>query len=335
MEKRKWEGRMCVTDLAISADGQKIFMICDGYLFRSINGGVIFAKLALPEKVWYPLTNLAIAPDEPNQLVVSDSRAGGQHVWKSTNGGAAWLTNSLGTPQSGNTTITDLAITPMVNNKRWIIATIADNKSGLTDLGTVKCYFDNWQNINAVSGTHDYLAVQPSTSFTDNNDHWICVVGVKANGVLDFQIIRVPQGTIENTITFDTAGINAGFTTENTAGKIFCADIALTENFLQDHMAWVGFTRSNYPSPVYFIESTYPSICKNDTQTRNLVFMPGEKMLLVGEYSGTHYWWSQTPNATTPIWYRSPQFPGEGKTLIRTGAKNVYVGTSGRNGGFF
>jgi hypothetical protein len=161
------------------------------------------------------------------------------------------------------------------------------------------------------------------------------VVGVSPLTGFDYQVIKLNNNTV-TTVNFLPAGTDIDYSSGTNNTSVLCADIVLVQDYMSSHMAFVSVARSVYSSSggVYMIENASSHVIKSDTGIKSVAWMP-EKTLLVGEYGSTRFWWTNTPNATTPIWYLGPVLPGEGKAIVRSTSSLFHVSTSGRNGSFF
>ncbi|MGD0795661.1 MAG: hypothetical protein ABR958_08800 [Dehalococcoidales bacterium] len=137
------------TDIAATSDGANIYMVADNtaggtlpnYLYKSTNGGVSWSKpsggtaaspftAALPNATTDNWTFIAVAPDDPNIVVVVDGTVA-PAVYLSTNGGASF--SNLTGLSTYITTVNDIAISAPSGPYRYI-AVAGNNGSGLGKL---------------------------------------------------------------------------------------------------------------------------------------------------------------------------------------------------------
>jgi hypothetical protein len=352
-----------VTDMAVANDGNTIYIISDGHVCKSVDGGENFTECILPGGFVYPALNIAVAPDDPDVVAVSDSSAN-EVVWLSTEGCISW--DPMGTPCAGGDTITDLAVSPITPGTilgRYFFATIADNAPYAVGLGDVMEIGATtvWAPVCAglVTGTHDYMAIQLSPVFA--SDRCICVVGVMPTGVVlfanvDYQVISIATGVVMQTAPLaadsTTLDYNAAFPGD---GEIRYADIALPDDF---DITSPGFTRayvsigSNPARPtddVYRIDA--PTIVTDldvqgdmtSTCVRSIDYSGTVSMgtLLAGDHTTNMVWHTTEPTINSPSWITATT-PPTGDTDAVVGVHpdfvitlTCYAGTSGAGCCFF
>jgi hypothetical protein len=336
---------MDVTHIAVARDNAGVlYIIGDGQLRKSTNGGSHFITLTLPPSFRLPPRIVAIAPDNSDVVSVVDSHAGGSHIWISTNGGNLW--NDIGNPKNGiNAVITDIAISPdMGGRSRHYFAAIADDRHGITIRGDVMIRLGgHWSVIDGVTSTHDYMAVQVSPDYlTDKN---ICVVGLTPKEGIDYQVINIGSTSITQTVKFITPGTATDYCRPAAPKSVIKADIIVGIDAIsadeRHKVAFISIT-SRSPSPsdgLYRVEDEmFEKLTVNPQNSalriRCLDF-DGEG-LLVGEMESTNVWVSSNPLNITPAWDKvEPRPPGDREAVVGMRTPNCYAGTSGIHGGFF
>jgi hypothetical protein len=338
---------MNVTQIAVARDGSSvIYIVGDGKIHKSTNGGQHFINLTLPVSFSLPPRILAVAPDSSDVVAAVDSHAGGNHVWISTNGGNQW--NDTGVPKnSTNAVITDCAISPAMGAPtpgRHYYVTTADNRPGNTVRGDVMMRSGNlWTGIGGVSTTHDYMAIQVSPEYLA--DQSICVIGVTPKDGVDYQVINYGSKSVAQTIKFIPPGKVVDFAMPPSENSIIGADIALGIDAVSaDQRTKVAFASvlSEMLTPTDGIYRIADQLFERVTvhqqagglRIKSLDF-DGES-LLAGEQETTSTWISSNPLTVTPSWDKvDPQPRGEREVVVGIKTPSCYIGTSGKNAGFF
>jgi hypothetical protein len=326
---------MCVSDMAIASNGTTIFIISDGILERSTNGGQTFTVINSPAGCTPPLRNVAIAPDNASIVMVSDNACGGNRVWRSSNNGSTWA--NMGIPQTGACTITDIAVSPAINTGglgRLYICTIADNNPSVTTLGCLKMRIGSgWTNVQAVAGLYDYMAVQTSPNFT--SDLCVAVVGATPSAGLDYQIINLNILMVMQTVHL-VALNTTDYASAPGSTSILSADIVLDPGFNADEgsscLGWVGIARKG-DGHIFRINNTTVTDLIAGTAIKSVALVSGE--LIAGEYDTTRIRLCSNPVSSSSSWIICHVPPGERKAVVRSASNIFHAGTSGRNGGFF
>jgi hypothetical protein len=336
---------MDVTHITVARDNAGVlYIIGDGKLRKSSNGGSHFLNLTLPPSFYHPPRIIAIAPDNSDIVAVADSHTGGNHIWISTNGGNLW--NDFGIPKSANNAvITDIAISPdMGGRSRHYFAAIADNRPGVTLRGDVMMHIgSNWAGIGGVSTTHDYMAMQISPEYL--TDQSVCVVGVTPKDGIDYQVINCRDKSIVQTVKFIPPGKTTDYCFPASPESVIRADIVVGIDAISadEHhkVAFISITCGNLaPSDgIYRVEDDIFERLKVHPQDGGLrircLDFDGEG-LLAGEMESTNIWVSSNPLAITPAWDKViPPPPGQREAVVGMRTPNCYVGTSGWKGGFF
>jgi hypothetical protein len=338
---------MNVTHVAVARNVPNVlYIIVDGAIRKSTNGGHDFINLSLPKNFAFPPVNITVAPDSSEVVMVLDSHPGGAHIWLSTNGGNLWI--DIGNPKGGtNTVITDMAISPAMGGPdpgRHYFVTTADNRAGATIRGDVMMKIGNiWSGIGGVSTTHDYMAIQISPEYLA--DQSICVVGVTPKDGVDYQIINFGAKSVASTTKFIPAGKIVDYVTPHEPTSILRADIAIGIDAAsadeRTKVAFISIT-SFMLSPIDGIYRVSDGMFERMTvhpqdaglRIRSLDF--DGQSLVAGEYERTVSWISGNPLHATPSWEKVDPVPqGQREAVVGMRTPNVYVGTSGKNGGFF
>lgn len=128
-----------VLDLAVAGDGMTMYAVTgavDNQIYKSTDGGHTWSGLTAPT-----ITNanlIAVAPDDPDIVIVFGGVATNLVAFASTNGGSTW--SSLGTVQDnsavGASQIWDIAVSPPDGSKHYIAA------AGTDGGGPALYYFD-------------------------------------------------------------------------------------------------------------------------------------------------------------------------------------------------
>jgi len=338
---------MNVTSMAVARDSvQVIYIICDGALRKSVDGGKHFISLSLPKDFSMPPHMLAVAPDSSDVVMALDSRPGGNHLWRSTNGGNAWV--DIGTPKNGiNAVITDIAISPAMGAPtpgRHYYATIADNRPGVTIRGDVMMKTDiNWVGIGGVTTTHDYMAIQVSPEYLA--DQSVCVVGVTPENGIDYQVINFGAKSVALTVKFIPPGTTKDFSVPATPSSILKADIAVGIDAISADermkVAFISITSNTLTRTdgIYRVSDQFferLAVHPHDGGMRINSIDYDTQGLLLGEKETTNIWLCSNPLNVAPTWDKGdPQPAGQSETVVGMRTPNCYVGTSGKNGGFF
>lgn len=338
---------MNVTQIAVARDGSNvIYIVADGKIQKSTNGGQHFINLSLPASFSAPPRLLAVAPDSSDVVAVVDGHPGGSHVWISTNGGNVW--NDTGVPKnSTNAIITDMAISPAMgapNPGRHYYVTTADNRPGITVRGDVMMRGGNlWTGIGGVSTTHDYMAIQVSPDYLA--DQSICVIGVTPKDGVDYQVINYGSKSVAQTIKFIPPGKVVDFAMPPAPNSIIGADMTVgidaVASDVRTKVVYISIL-SEMLTPtdgIYRVaDQSFERITVHPQDAglriKSLDF-DGEN-LLAGEQETTDTWISSNPLAVTPSWDKvDPQPRGEMATVVGIKTPSCYIGTSGKNAGFF
>jgi hypothetical protein len=336
---------MDVTNIAVARDNAGVlYIISDGQLRKSSNGGVHFINLSLPHSFYHPARIIAVAPDNSDVVAVVDSRTGGSHIWLSTNGGNLW--NDIGNPKNGiNAVITDIAISPVIEgHSRHYFATIADDRRGVTIRGDVMVRIGgNWSGINGVSMTHDYLAIQASPEYPA--DSTVCVVGVTPKDGIDYQVINFKDKSVARTIKFLSAGTIEDYCLPASKNSVIRADIVIGIDAVSPEerhkVAFISVAcGSMTPTDgIYRVQDDFferLNVCPQDNGLRIRCLDYDGEGLLAGELGSTNVWVSSNPLNIVPAWDKvEPKPAGEREAVVGMRTPDCYVGTSGWNGGFF
>jgi len=338
---------MNVTHMTVARDNANvIYIISDGMIRKSTNGGSNFIPLSLPSTFATPALLITVAPDSSDVVAVVDSRAGGSHIWLSTNGGNLWT--DIGNPKNGiNAVITDIAISPAMGQPtpgRHYFATIADNRPGVTIRGDVMMKIgNNWTGIGGVSTTHDYMAICVSPEYLA--DQSVCVVGATPGKGIDYQVINFGAKSVAYTVNFIPAGATTDFCVPPAPTSILQADIAIGIDAVsadeRNKVAFISVTSSllNRTDGIYRVfDQIFErlTVHPNDAGLRiRSIDFDGEG-LLAGEYESTNVWVCSNPMTVTPAWDKVDPVPaGQREAVVGIRTPNCYVGTSGKTGGFF
>jgi hypothetical protein len=338
---------MNVTQIAVARDGSNvIYILADGKIQKSTNGGHHFINLSLPKMFPAPPRLLAVAPDSSDVVVVADSSPGGNHIWISTNGGNAW--NDTGAPKnSTNAIVTDIAISPAMGAPtpgRHYFVTTADNRPGVTVRGDVMMRTGNlWNGVGGVSTTHDYLAIQVSPEYLA--DQSICVVGVTPKDGVDYQVINYGAKSVAQTVKFIPPGKVVDFAVPGIDNGVMAADIVIGIDAVSaDERTKVAFISvlCSTLTPADGVYRVADQFFEQLTVHNNAAGMRMKSLdfdgqgLIAGEYETTSTWVSSNPLTVTPAWDKVDPHPrGERETMVGIKTPNCYIGTSGKNGGFF
>jgi hypothetical protein len=340
---------MNVSNVAVARDGSSvIYIVVDGQVRKSTNGGQHFINLSLPKNLIGPPRLISVAPDSSDTVAVVDSCPGGNHVWISTNGGNLWI--DTGAPKnSTNAVVTDIAISPAMGAPspgRHYFVTTADNRPGNTVRGDVMMRTGNlWTGIGGVSTTHDYLAIQASPEYLA--DQSVCVVGVTPKDGVDFQVINFGAKSVAQTTKFIPAGKVVDFAQPAAPNSIIQADMALgIDAVSMDERIKVAFISiiSEILNPLDGIYRVGEGMFERMTVHHNDAGMRVKSLdfdgegLIAGEYENTNVWISTNPLTVTPSWDKvDPQPAGEREAVVGIKSPNCYIGTSGKrmSGGFF
>ena len=336
---------MDVTHIAVARDNAGVlYIIGDGQLRKSTNGGSDFISLTLPPSFRLPPRIVAIAPDNSDVVSVVDSHAGGNHVWLSTNGGNLW--NDIGNPKNGiNAVVTDVAISQdMGSRSRHYFATTADDRRGITIRGDVLIRLgSHWDVIDGVSSTHDYMAIQLSPDYP--TDQSICVIGLTPKDGVDYQVISISARSIAQTIKFIPPGKAADYCRPAAPDSVISADIAVGIDAIsageRHKVAFISITaRSPSTSDgIYRVEDEmFEKLAVNpkDNSLRIRCLDYDGEGLLAGEMDSTNVWVSSNPLNIMPAWDKvEPSPPGQREAVVGMRTPNCYAGTSGLSSGFF
>jgi hypothetical protein len=339
---------MSVRDLAVESGGNILYVIKgDQKVYKSTNSGISWGPPIIhppntPPGFVFPPKCIAIAPDDPNVVGVSDSRVNGNQFWISTNGGLSWA--NLGVPKAGTySEIKDIAISATTNTgtlHRYYFAAISDTRYHDTTLGDVRMRNSNiWDSMNNVAGTHDYMAVQVSANFVV--DQCVTVIGAKATGGVDYQILTVfntlPQLTVPLVLssTLDYAYPSTGYsirfadlsmppTFDNTdpSSRLAFANLASNLGMITD-----GVFRITNNTPIRILPAT-PSV---GIQTTSVDYQ-GSK-LLVGGRTANRVFRCNNPKVPNPLqmtWITSV-IQGQKEVEVGASANYCYAGTNGTN----
>jgi hypothetical protein len=335
---------MDVTQIAVARDNALVlYIIGDGQLRKSTNGGSHFIMLTLPPSFRLPPRIVTVAPDNSDVVSVVDSHAGGSHIWLSTNGGNLW--NDIGNPKNGiNAVITDIAISPdMGGHSRHYFAAIADDRPGVTIRGDVMMRLGgHWSAIDGITSTHDYMSVEVSPDYI--KDHSVCAVGLTPKDGIDYQVINIESKSIARTVKFIAPGSAADYCRPAEPKSVICADIVLGIDAISAEerhiVAFISITsRSPLPSDgIYRVEEEMFEklniLPQNNALRIRCLDFDGEG-LLAGEMESTNVWVSSNPLNITPAWDKvEPRPPGDREAVVGMRTPNCYVGTSGIHGGF-
>jgi hypothetical protein len=336
---------MDVTNIAVARDNVGVlYIISDGQLRKSTNGGAHFINLNLPQSFYHPARIIAVAPDSSDVVAVVDSRTGGSHIWVSNNGGNLW--NDLGNPKNGiNAVITDIAISPVIDGRgRHYFATIADNRRGVTIRGDVMVRMgSHWAGVDGAGMTHDYMAVQLSPEYA--TDRSVCVVGATPQDGLDYQVINVKESIVVRTIKFLPPGGIIDYCLPASKNSVIRADIVIGIDALSPEdrhkVAFISVACGKLTpfDGVYRVQDEFferLNVSPGDSSLRIRCLDYDGEGLLAGELDSTNVWVSSNPMNITPAWDKvEPKPDGEREAVVGMRTPNCYVGTSGWNGGFF
>jgi hypothetical protein len=334
---------MNVTQIAVARDNNVLYIIIDGVVRKSTNGGQHFINLSLPAVFAKPPRMIAVAPDSSDTIMVVDSHPGGNHIWVSTNGGNAWT--DIGNPKNGiNAVITDIAISPAMGSQgRHYFATTADNRPGVTTRGDVMMKVGSlWNGIGGVSTTHDYMAIHVSPEYLA--DQSVCVVGVTPKDGIDYQVINYGAKSVATNVRFLGPGTK-DYSEPAAPDAIIRADIVVgidaVSMDVRNKVAFISITSSmlNRTDGLYRVTDQFferISVYPNDVGLRiRSIDFDGEG-LLAGEYETTNVWVSSNPLTPTPSFDKVNPPAGEREAVVGIKNPNCFVGTSGKkSGGFF
>jgi hypothetical protein len=333
---------MDVTDMAVQFNGYIIYIIKNGAVYKSNTSAFYFGlPFVMPSGFVAPARCIAIAPDDPNVVAVSDSKLNGNQIWVSFNGGITWVI--FGIPKASAATVTDIAIAQPIGTppKRYYFATVADNAYGITVKGDVMATASPtaWSSVGGVGGTHDYMAIQVSPHFPI--DYCICVVGATPAAGIDYQIISLNSNSVLQTVKFILPGTTKDFRSPPAGYSILYADIALPPDFIDSNTSNIAFvsiaTQTLVPTDgVYRI---------NNQASIKILPLGGEvfgiksidyhrTMLLAGERATHMVWRSTNPLFNLPNWYPAT-LPPSGLKEVEVGMNSsmCFAGTRGGNSG--
>ncbi len=335
---------MNVTHLAVARDNDVVYIVEDGAVRKSTNGGKNFINLSLPKVFSLPPRLIAVAPDSSDTVMVVDSRPGGSHIWVSNNGGNAW--SDIGNPKNGiNAVITDIAISPAMGSEgRHYFASIADNRPGVTIRGDVMMKAGNlWTGIGGVSTTHDYMAIKVSPEYLA--DQSVCVVGVTPKDGIDYQVINYGAKSVALSIRFIGPGNVTDFMEPPAPNSIIKVNLAVgIDAVSMDERTKVAFisVTSHMLTPTDGVYRVFDqfferlTIHPQDAGIRIKSLDYDGEGLLAGEYESTNVWVCSNPLNPSPAWDKVNPPAGEREAVVGIKTPNCYVGTSGKkSGGFF
>jgi hypothetical protein len=331
-----------IVDMATQSDGSILYVIRGEELHRSNNSAFIFPipAVVFPTQFVNPPRLVAMAPDNPQVVIVCDSKPLGNQIWLSNDYCSSWT--NLGAPKPGDfMTVTDIAVTHELAAGRWYIATIADNRYNKTEKGDVMWRdFNPWTSALPPGNSYDYMAVQASPHIQE--DVCICVVGATLDNGVHYQIIKPNQAVVVQTVPFIPAGFTQNFRSNPAGYSILCADIALAPEFsgdqVQNRKAYVCLSTNTY-SPkdgVYKIINTsvtkvLPTSSTTGIGFKSLDIKPG--LLMAGENNTNTVRHLLTPFTGNTWFGSSPKPSGQKQVVVGVNSVKCFAGTSGNASG--
>jgi hypothetical protein len=170
-------------------------------------------------------------------------------------------------------------------------------------------------------------------------------VGITPKDGIDYQVINFGAKTVAQTVKFLPPGPTTDFCAPSAINSIISADIVMGIDAVSaDERHKVAFisilTAGLTPTDgVYRVEDEIYErmvVRPNDAGLRIRCLDFDGEGLLAGEYESTNVWVSSNPLTITPSWDKVEPVPaGERQAVVGMRTPNCYVGTSGKNGGFF
>ncbi len=228
---------------------------------RSTNAGLHWTNTSLNPGITVPIVDMAVAPDDPNFVVVTD----GVIVWRTSDGGGTW--QAVGTAATiatgaGAPAITSVDVGPLMSGEHPIVVGIDDVGVAIDANGV---YIWGWGSPPSLSWSPQVLA----------EDTW--AVALSPGYTSDFTVVAVGSPVGANTRVHLGSGLNAqapanlnwdaagapvlylGWPIVVDAGVVTSADIAFPDNWNGamggSQILLVG-TAGGVAPDVYFVNTT-------------------------------------------------------------------------------
>ena len=363
-----------VIDFAIAPDGHTMYATdtAGPLLFKSPNGGSVWAPVTLPAGFTNVPTLVAVAPDDPTKVAVVEEFGANvtDSVWYSTNGGATWGEIDPLAVAGANQDIYGIAISPARADAllgRDIVICTAKPAAGtygdvflIGDTGT-------WVNISNAAGigaTYDFTSVKFEPNWLGGR----CVVAVGSNaGGTFLEVIKTapaivlpyPAGLMSLSVA-NCVGAGFGpFGLGAAANGIITSSLALPSDFDSTTppaiSAYVGLHTAAANLAIDDVyrqdfDSTRKLEVKADIAIQSIAFtgtLSGGTLVaasaLVAAPNPLVYT-SSNPNTALPTWLttvKNPTGATGGTNAIVLGmapdydtSKTMYAGTTGNECGF-
>ena len=166
-----------VTEIAIGPDGTTIYAIdgiallnAAGAIYKSADAGQSWAALpAIAAASAVAINNIAVAPDNPSVIAVTNLGAGTDQAWISTDGGVTWA--QLPAPNTAGATMAfmDIEVGPArggtIYGRDYVLATADNAITVLTGSLQILGETATWTNIAAPGAVVDFVACDMSPNF--------------------------------------------------------------------------------------------------------------------------------------------------------------------------
>jgi hypothetical protein len=352
-----------ITEFAISGDGMTIYAIdgkvklnAAGAVYKSLDGGINWMPLPTisTSAGAIPVTNVAVAPDNPNIIAVSggsDTSNIVDEVWMSNNGGTTWLKLPAPIGSAPTQRIMDLKVGPLpagtTSGRDCLIAT-ADNRAGNTSGGSLQIIGQTaaWVNVQA-GGTADFTSCEFLPSY--DGDRIVLGVGSNAGGTYLYTYnSRTPA--LEHAPVLLSSAIK-DYDSAGAAGSILSSDIALPSDYDATdpvcERAYVG--TASVPTinndNVWRVSRTQSTaILGLNASVRSVAYSgtAAKGTLFVGEWSATgivtQVRFTTDMTASRPVWIASfkPPTGNGGRAYVRVSPgfdsnSTVFCSTTGAN----
>ena len=317
-------------------------------IYKSTDGGYNWTGLpAIAGASAVAVNNIAVAPDNPCVVAVTNRGAGVDQAWVSNDGGFTWAQLPAPNGAAAAMGFLDIKVGPARGGTiygRDYLAALAD-ESVTVALGSLQILGETatWTNIAAPGAVADFTSCEMSPNFVVDRIVFAVGATVAAGAGSQFYSYNVqnyssaPPALIHPAVVLNAVTEDIGAV----ANAILAGDIAVPSNY----DITPGFER------VYV--STASAVVANDGVWRcDSVLPPAELgmagtgirsidyygdvtagQLIAGEYATTMVWYTTTPTSASPTWgFSSPSPVGVWLTVVAinpTDMHTCYAGTSG------
>jgi hypothetical protein len=355
-----------VTEYAIASNGTTMYAIgginlsLANAIYKSLDAGLTWVGMpAIAGAQALPVTNIAVAPDNPDAVAVSAgsnaaANAAVDVVWISNNGGTTWAQLPAPNLSAANMRVRDLDVAQArvgtLFPHEYLIAT-SDNAAATVTLGTLQIIGQGaaWVTVQA-GGTYDFTSCKLSPGYAGDR----IAIGVGSTAAITVLATYNTQTPALAHAVVQLSAVITDYAGGVGAGTIFNSDLALPSDydvtvpgFERVFAATANGTAAN--DNTWRVDSVLPAVALGPagTSVRSIAYSGTgiSGTLFEGNWAGagiyTQVNWTPQAQTNLPVWYpsRKPTTGAGGLAFVRVSPnfaedKTVYVGTSGNESAF-